>query len=89
MDSLTAMLQEFFQILGIVIDWLGKDYTPDSIEEIEQDSDILDEIFKYIETAHASSFINNETIMFSIDDVKALIDRFVKEEADKYQVYDI
>lgn len=35
---------------------------------------------RYIEGTFHSQFINNETIMLSIEDVIALVDRFIKEK---------
>ena len=47
---------------------------------------MLDIVFEYIEKAHKSEFINNDTIMFNMEDLQALIDRFVREKANIYVV---
>ena len=55
----------------------------------EQDEAILDEIYDNIEKAHKTSSINHDTIMFSIEDVEALVKRFIFEHVQKYKLIDI
>ena len=58
-------------------------------DENDQDIEILDSVFAYIEKAHSSSFINNDTIMFSIEDVMALVDRYLRENTQTYTLKDL
>eukprot|EP00347_Sterkiella_histriomuscorum_P018047 403346992 len=85
LDSLPAVLSEFLQLIEIVIQ-------KRDIQELsdDQDLEILDTIVEYIATTFKKSqFINDETIMFQIDDVVALVDRYLKDFQDKYKLIEV
>ena len=46
-------------------------------------------MYEYIAKTHKSQFINDDTIMFDMDDVKALVDRFLRENFKKYRLLDL
>ena len=69
-DSVPAVLTELIQIINCKLSKKGKEPSDASQEAI------LDDIARYIEESVKGGFINNDTILFHIEDVQALVNRY-------------
>lgn len=88
LDAIPAVLGELVEVCAVRIFKKGKE--PEIVtEEIEQDGEVIDDIFAFIQTMFSGSSTDDDNYVFSMDDIKALLKRFLNEQKEKIVIKDV